>query len=401
MKIVLKQTMSNSNSETATTPVPGATYAVQQISKAIEPGFAVQQVPVMAAVYPPPAAAVVSEITVPPAARVAVTTALNGERATTTTAESLLATETVPNSINKLKQSPSSDPSTTSITKKRKGFPYLPPKVKPVDWYKYPSFGEMLYKLMAYRCRHGHVRVPNSERQLGPWTVLVRRIYASEYRKLVGNKDGMTGSPEKTPGAPTAVETNAVGLNLLGTTATTTSPSVAGADKLKIPPKKFTNCTPTAATANCYLNEERVAVLDSIGFPWTLATDTNERRWEEQYFKLVQYKEKHGDCLVPQSTALGKWVQMQRDQFKERQRQEQGIPTKRSVIPANRVAKLNALGFAWRCREEAVGWEGRFQELILYNNQYGNCNVPQGWKPNVQLGRWVMKQVSCCCFVTW
>lgn len=62
------------------------------------------------------------------------------------------------------------------------------------------------------------------------------------------------------------------------------------------------------------------------------------------------------------------------------------------MITQDRLERLNEVGFQWRVAVQAVGWEARYEELAEYKRLHGNCNVPQGYKPNVPLGRWVMKQ---------
>ena len=39
-----------------------------------------------------------------------------------------------------------------------------------------------------------------------------------------------------------------------------------------------------------------------------------------------------------------------------------------------------------------VDWEERFNELKAYRENYGNCNVPQNYEENKQLGKWVNRQ---------
>ena len=45
------------------------------------------------------------------------------------------------------------------------------------------------------------------------------------------------------------------------------------------------------------------------------------------------------------------------------------------------------LGFIWDARDSV--WETRFSELQRYNERFGDCNVPQAWAENPQLGTWV------------
>lgn len=40
-------------------------------------------------------------------------------------------------------------------------------------------------------------------------------------------------------------------------------------------------------------------------------------------------------------------------------------------------------------------WKARFLELVDYKRVHGNCNVPQNYKANAQLGLWVSTQRRC------
>jgi hypothetical protein len=45
----------------------------------------------------------------------------------------------------------------------------------------------------------------------------------------------------------------------------------------------------------CYLNEEKIQLLNDIGFGW----GGNQLPWTDRLQEPVKYKEKHGDTLVP------------------------------------------------------------------------------------------------------
>jgi hypothetical protein len=92
----------------------------------------------------------------------------------------------------------------------------------------------------------------------------------------------------------------------------------------------------------------RVAQLETLGFAWELSLGAawDDTAWETQLAKLKAYKRRHGNCNVPQRWAedpkLGGWVNMQRCYKKALDRGE--ASPKMAVA---RVAKLEALGFAW------------------------------------------------------
>ena len=61
--------------------------------------------------------------------------------------------------------------------------------------------------------------------------------------------------------------------------------------------------------------------------------------WDAQYTNLIAYKNKKGNCLVPrrdpEHKKLGAWV------AEQRQRKKHG------KLTADRIEKLESLGFAW------------------------------------------------------
>jgi hypothetical protein len=110
--------------------------------------------------------------------------------------------------------------------------------------------------------------------------------------------------------------------------------------------------------------------------------------WETQFARLAAYKAARGDCGVPQGWAedpgLGSWVNTQRMYKKKLDR---GEPTQ--GMTAERMAKLEALGFVWDQKEAA--WETQLARLAAYKVVHGDCNVPQGWAED-RLGSWVNTQ---------
>jgi hypothetical protein len=68
-------------------------------------------------------------------------------------------------------------------------------------------------------------------------------------------------------------------------------------------------------------------------------------------------------------------------------------------MDADRVAKLEAMGFDWGEEIERLaapaalaGWDVRFDQLRAFKAERGDCRVPFGFKENRQLGKWVSKQ---------
>ena len=125
---------------------------------------------------------------------------------------------------------------------------------------------------------------------------------------------------------------------------------------------------------------------NSLGFDW----GTTVIGWEGHFEKLVQFKELHGHCRVPQNhTAddvnLGNWVKKQRQEY---QKFEKG---QKSQITQERIDQLNSIGFDWGTT--VIGWEGTFEKLVQFKELHGHCQVPQNYSvDDANLGTWVNTQ---------
>lgn len=133
------------------------------------------------------------------------------------------------------------------------------------------------------------------------------------------------------------------------------------------------------------LTADQLKVLESLHIPLTSRGDDH---WNRFFRLLVNYKEQHGHVLVPrlcETPGLGDWVTDQRRQYKA---WKQGQP---SQLNNERREKLSELGFAWHVRNRPE-WEQRYIELLDYKAKHGDCKVPQHYKHNRALGKWVAKQ---------
>lgn len=111
--------------------------------------------------------------------------------------------------------------------------------------------------------------------------------------------------------------------------------------------------------------------------------------WTEMYEELLRFREENGHCLVPncyeENPSLAQWTKRQRYQYKLKTQRN-----KRSTMTAERIRALNNAGFIWDSHK-AVWWE-RYDELLEYRNEFGDCNVPSRYKKNHQLAIWVKRQ---------
>ena len=106
-----------------------------------------------------------------------------------------------------------------------------------------------------------------------------------------------------------------------------------------------------------------------------------DEQWNARFKELLSYRSKHGDSNVPAKQGqLGNWVHKQRGAYKT------------GSLAQGRIDRLSSIGFQWALlneEEAAKKWSTRFNELIEYKAEHGDCNVPtkQG-----KLGNWVRRQ---------
>mmetsp|Transcript_12747 Transcript_12747/g.16644 ORF Transcript_12747/g.16644 Transcript_12747/m.16644 type:complete len:487 (-) Transcript_12747:65-1525(-) len=106
---------------------------------------------------------------------------------------------------------------------------------------------------------------------------------------------------------------------------------------------------------------------------------THKEAWEQRYSELITFQEEYGHCDVPvkyvPNPKLANWVQRQRRLYRKGQLKEY------------RLCKLNEVGIVWDV--QSMQWNQCYEELLLFREKYGHCDVPQSYK---KLGRWVMGQ---------
>ena len=98
--------------------------------------------------------------------------------------------------------------------------------------------------------------------------------------------------------------------------------------------------------------------------------------WEKMFAELVDYKEIHGHCNVPQQHGtLGYWCSNLR-QFR-----------KKNKLSSEKIARLDAISFSWNTIDAV--WDKMLTQLVAYKEIHGHCNVPQNSGP---LGHWCTNQ---------
>jgi superfamily II DNA or RNA helicase len=136
------------------------------------------------------------------------------------------------------------------------------------------------------------------------------------------------------------------------------------------------------------ISKERIRLLDEIGFTWQ---HWERGTFEDHYQELVRFKAEHGHCIIPhnypEKPSLPNFVKYARTRRKA------------GKLSPERIVKLDAVGFVWapgRHQGNADGmsleWKARFDELVRYRDEHGDCDVPTKWPKNPQLGKWASKQ---------
>ena len=137
------------------------------------------------------------------------------------------------------------------------------------------------------------------------------------------------------------------------------------------------------------LSDKEIKLLDGLGFTWK---SRDVGTWEDRLAEVAAFKAKHGHCEmpmnIPENPKLGRFVNSMRTQRNSRK------------LSADRIAKLDALGFVWASSRKVLvdgdgisaEWQARFDELLQYKQTHGDCDVPTRWPENPQLGRWLSQQ---------
>ena len=106
--------------------------------------------------------------------------------------------------------------------------------------------------------------------------------------------------------------------------------------------------------------------------------------WSKSYFLLKQYKQEHGDCMVPRGhKQLGVWLMNVKASFKKK------------TLSQEKVDKLNKIGVNWgKGYPPPLSWEDRFKELKKYHDKFGHCNIHVDSNPDLMtdMAKWVVEQ---------
>jgi len=131
--------------------------------------------------------------------------------------------------------------------------------------------------------------------------------------------------------------------------------------------------------------------------------DKTAKDWDTMFGELVEYKEEHGDCLVSKNHTdnkpLAHWVRGIRERKAlllpkgivveiTPETVGPGVPLPAKAITAERMEKLDSIGFAWVVTGPRTAWDNRFWELVEFYEEHGK--YPSQSMGSV--GQWVHKQ---------
>jgi hypothetical protein len=126
------------------------------------------------------------------------------------------------------------------------------------------------------------------------------------------------------------------------------------------------------------LSSKQYSELRSLGFDFNFHSD-----WNTMLQRLEDFYENHGHIVIPQGQKkfddLFDWVINQRKA--------------KAILTPSQISNLDKLNFEWDfLTHKQLIWEQRYQELVDFKKKYGHVKVPQDFKENKVLGRWVSSQ---------
>lgn len=111
--------------------------------------------------------------------------------------------------------------------------------------------------------------------------------------------------------------------------------------------------------------------------------------WEIKFQQLRDYRIIHGDCMVrfKENPQLGKWVKNQRQLYTNVKK------GRKPGISPERIIKLDSIGFNWGKKfPPPPSWNEMFNQLKIFQQKMGNCNVPFNRTHPNALAKWTAYQ---------
>jgi hypothetical protein len=133
------------------------------------------------------------------------------------------------------------------------------------------------------------------------------------------------------------------------------------------------------------LTPEKVAAMAEAGFPFEKMKSPT---WDERAVEWLEFKTRMGRDPMREES-LYQWVYKQRIKYKQK------TEGKKNNLTEEQIKRLTDWGFTWEMKFQfpnmarPVPWEERFQQLLKFKEENGNCQVHK----NIPiLGQWVKQQ---------
>lgn len=150
-------------------------------------------------------------------------------------------------------------------------------------------------------------------------------------------------------------------------------------------------------TAKTPMTRIQFQALESIGFDMSVKRKHYDRsvldkKWDEKFNELLQYKEKHGNTDVAvrkgfeEYKQLANWAGLQRRKYKAKQTGSKAGRT--TDINDEQVKKLASVGFTFSLQDD---FDTRFKHLLEYKKEFGHTKVPVFYTGYNNLGRWAKR----------
>ena len=135
------------------------------------------------------------------------------------------------------------------------------------------------------------------------------------------------------------------------------------------------------------LSSDQIEKLESIGMVWDASINLEEV-WNKWYELAKEYRNEHGDLLVPYNyktkseKKLGWWINTTRVAYK-----------KGNLLP-DQIKKLESIGMVWSAQENE--WNRMYKLAEQYYNEHDDLFVPRNYKTKSgeNLGQWISNRRS-------
>ncbi len=142
---------------------------------------------------------------------------------------------------------------------------------------------------------------------------------------------------------------------------------------------------------NGHLQPDRLARLEALGFVSAPGRPSLDKYWDQRYAELAAFHQEHGHTRVTSATddPLSEWRYLQRASHRK------------GLLSAERIARLDALGFEWVGSEFSgltqqqrwdLQWLAMYEQLVQFHREHGHCRVLANWEGNPRLADWVQDQ---------